>query len=169
MPTPKNKKAKKTAVGTTVDKKKAAKKESAKAKTVSKSPAKKSKAISGAKKKPAKKAKRKPETLMCFLTTACVNYYALPDDGYELNTLRHYRDTYLASTENGRKLIQNYYQVSPGLVTEIEKDKNKKSVYAYIYSEVKSSCAAIEQKQFELAKKLYKRMVKTLQKKYSFH
>lgn len=113
-----------------------------------------------------KKTKRKSETLMCFLTTACVHYYNLPDDGYALNTLRHYRDTYLASSAAGKKLITTYYKISPQIVSFIEKDKNKKSVYAYIYSEVISSCAAIELKNFELARQVYTRMVKTLQKKY---
>ena len=113
-----------------------------------------------------KKVKRKPETLMCFLTTACVHYYGLADDGYELNTLRQYRDTYLASSVSGKKMIKTYYEISPRIVRLIEKDTNKKSVYAYIYSEVKFSCAAIELKEFELARKIYSSMVKTLQKKY---
>lgn len=116
-----------------------------------------------------KKTKRKPETLMCFLTTACVQYYGLPDNGYELNTLRHYRDTYLASSTSGKKLIKNYYAISPQIVSKIEGDKNKKPVYAYIYSQVKSSCEAIELKKFERARKLYTRMVKTLQEKYLLH
>src|SRR5687768_5926093 len=62
------------------------------------------------KKKPSKKKK---DTLMCFLTTACMSYYSLPDDTYEPTTLRNYRDTYLASSPEGRELISQYYAVSP--------------------------------------------------------
>ncbi|PBQ32411.1 hypothetical protein CNR22_11730 [Sphingobacteriaceae bacterium] len=113
-----------------------------------------------------KKPKRKPETLMCFLTTACVRYYDLADDGYELTTLRQYRDTYLASSLHGKNLIKAYYETSPKIVSQIEKDKNKKSIYAYIYSEVKLSCAAIEENKPIQAKRIYTRMVKRLQEKY---
>ena len=113
-----------------------------------------------------KKPKRKPETLMCFLTTACVNYYALPDDGYELNTLRQYRDGYLASSPGGKKLIKEYYKVSPGIVNLVEKDPEKKSVYAYIYSEVKTACSEIEKQNLLSAKKVYTNMVNTLLKRY---
>lgn len=113
-----------------------------------------------------KKTKRKPETLMCFLTTACVHYYNLPDNGYELTTLRRYRDTYLAASDEGKNLIKEYYKISPGIVSQVEKDQNKKSVYAYIYSEVKLSCAAIEKNKLAYAKRIYTRMVKSLQEKY---
>jgi len=122
---------------------------------------------SSPKEKAAKKAKRKPETLMCFLTTACVKYYSLPDNGYELKTLRNYRDTYLASTNAGKKLIQDYYLVSPQIVQHIEKDQEKKLVYNYIYTEVKSACSQIEDGNLLSAKKIYTAMVRTLIKKYS--
>lgn len=104
---------------------------------------------------------------MCFLTTACVKYYSLPDNGYELKTLRNYRDTYLASTNAGKKLIQDYYLVSPQIVQHIEKDQEKKLVYNYIYTEVKSACSQIEDGNLLSAKKIYTAMVRTLIKKYS--
>lgn len=117
-------------------------------------------------KKTKKPEKRKPETLMCFLTTACVNYYSLPDDGYELTTLRNYRDTFLAKSKGGEKIISDYYRVSPEIVKRVNKDQNKKTVYAYIYSQVREACNEIENHNSLSAKKIYTNLVKTLMKKY---
>ena len=126
------------------------------------------KAIKQAAKKVNKKkpAKKKGETLECFLTTACVNYYNLPDQGYELNTLRNYRDSYLASTSAGNKLIQEYYTVSPKIVTLVNKDLEKKTVYEFIYSKVQRACADIEKKNFLSAKKVYTGLVRSLMRRY---
>lgn len=120
------------------------------------------------KKKPLKKpGKKKGETLECFLTTACVNYYALPDDGYELNTLRTYRDTYLAASSGGKNLIKEYYRVSPEIVSLVNKDSEKKTVYAFIYEKVLAACSEIEKKNYPLAKTIYVSLVKSLMQRYS--
>jgi hypothetical protein len=130
--------------------------------------AKKGRAIKA--KVPVKKLKpKKPagkKDLMCFLTTACVNYYSLPDNGYELTTLRNYRDTYLSSSNGGKKLIQEYYRVSPEIVKLADNDTNKEKVYEYIYSEIQSACVEIEKQNYLSAKKVYVNLVKTLMKKY---
>ena len=118
------------------------------------------------KKTKSKSPRRKPETLMCFLTTACVDYFSLPDNGYELNTLRNYRDTYLCSSKGGKKIIEEYYKVSPKIVALINQDKQKNSIYEYIYTQVKIACSAIENHKLLFAKKTYTNMVKTLMNKY---
>lgn len=120
-------------------------------------------------KKTTKKGKKKPDTLMCFLTTACVNYYGLSDKGYELNTLRNYRDSYLCSSSSGKKLVQNYYAVSPEIVKRVDKDEDKKQVYAYIYEQVQSACSAIEKRNPISAKKIYVQMVNTLLTRYNLN
>ncbi len=126
-------------------------------------------------KKTAKKAvkkvtkKKKGDTLMCFLTTACVRYYRLADNGYELNTLRRYRDTYLASTKRGRELIRHYYEVSPEIVKLLEKDEQRQSLYAYIHSCVLKACSEIEGNEFRKARYTYQNMVIRLQKHYALY
>jgi hypothetical protein len=111
--------------------------------------------------------KKKKEDLNCFLTSACVDFYGLKDTGYELNTLRNFRDSYLAHNKEGRELIQTYYQVSPALVDLINKDKARLERYAYIYSNVKEACVAIEKRHFLKAKTIYTDMVNALIKNYS--
>lgn len=151
--------------------KKAAKKSTAKvAKTHVKAVTTKSKKSlpekKSAKKTKGKQNRRKPETLMCFLTTACVDHYSLPDNGYELTTLRNYRDNYLAANKGGKKLIEDYYRLSPKIVTLVNRDKQKDLIYEYIYKQVQASCLAIESRKFILARKIYTKMVTTLVEKY---
>lgn len=110
---------------------------------------------------------KKKEDLNCFLTTACVNFYHLADDAYELNTLRHYRDTYLLSSLNGLKLIQEYYLIAPKIVEQIKRDKNKKNIYSYIFTEIRSACQQIESQNMEAAKSTYIRLVSFLIHKYN--
>lgn len=160
---------KKTASGKTVQPKKAAKKavKTAKAAPKKKVAPKKTAVKKVVKKAPAKKANKKGETLMCFLTTACVRYYGLADNGYELNTLRRYRDQFLLSSQAGKVLVQEYYDLSPALVKKIERDHHKKTVYAYIYEQVQCACQKIEANHFRVAQKVYTDMVKTLLQRYS--
>jgi hypothetical protein len=121
--------------------------------------------------KPAKKAstpkkKKKGDTLMCFLTTACVHHYQLADNGYELTTLRQFRDSYMLSSGEGKDLIKEYYRVSPKIVERIEKDRDKSSVYEYIHKQVIRACDQIEQDLLSAAKKTYVGMVRRLMKRY---
>lgn len=125
------------------------------------------KAVKPVKKVPAKKkVKKKSNTLMCFLTTACVRHYGLPDNGYALNTLRHYRDTYLATSRGGSALIEQYYRVSPGIVRRVDRDTEKTKIYAFIYKKVQLACAAIEAQNFYRAKSVYVNLVKSLMTRY---
>ncbi len=144
-------------------------KSSAKKKTPVKKAAPKKKATKTTVSKSKAKTKRKGETLECFLTTACVQYYALPDNGYELTTLRYFRDHYLASSAGGKELIQEYYQVSPKIVTRVNEDADKKNIYTFIYSKVVEACAAIEEKKLRSAKEVYVGLVRTLMKRYNMH
>lgn len=138
-------------------------------KTSSKSP-KKNRLTSGVKtirKKPAKKGKKKSEELLCFLTTACVTHYGLADNGYELTTLRFFRDTYMAASTKGKALIERYYHIAPVILQYIEKDVQKKRRYAFIYAEVLKACASIEDKKFKKAQDVYCHMVNTLVQQYA--
>ena len=51
----------------------------------------------------------------CFLTTAACHYRGLPDDCHELQTLRSFRDRYLAHIPGGAELIERYYEVAPAI------------------------------------------------------
>ena len=70
----------------------------------------------------------------CFLTTACVNILGKTDDCAELTVLRKFRDEVLESSENGKKLIHDYYHIAPGIVEAIDIRDDKQIVYTDIYN-----------------------------------
>jgi hypothetical protein len=115
------------------------------------------------KKRSSKKTKDDEE---CFLTTACVSYYSLPDNGYELSTLRLFRDNHMLKNTKGKKLVKQYYSVAPRIVSMINKDKNRKGVYQYVYHSIQKACLEIEQKKYRLAQQTYIALVNHLSKKY---
>lgn len=57
----------------------------------------------------------------CFLTTLCVRMIGLPDDCFELRTLRAYRDGPLTKMAEGPAIIAEYYAEAPRIVAEIKR------------------------------------------------
>jgi hypothetical protein len=98
----------------------------------------------------------------CFITTACVNYYGLNDNCYQLETLRGFRDSYLSTSKSNEKLVKQYYQIAPTLVALMEIDKNKDQLFENVFSEINSACEAIDKREFEQAKNIYQNTVKHL-------
>lgn len=95
----------------------------------------------------------------CFITTACIKYYGLKDNCYQLQTLRKFRDSYLQKSVNNRVLVQNYYSIAPQLVYLLEKHKKRKSLFKFIFQDIEKACAAIEKKQFHKAKLIYQNTI----------
>ena len=95
----------------------------------------------------------------CFLTSACVDYFGKPDDCYELTTLRKFRDNYLAKTEEGKKIISQYYKVAPAIIEKINNSDSKDKFYLYIYDEIKKCISHIENDKNESALTVYMKMV----------
>lgn len=84
----------------------------------------------------AKKCKLE-EPFECFLTTACCQTIGLPDDCFELETLRRFRDQVLINLPGGREEIETYYKIAPALINEVNARPNAQAVwlqsyYAYI-------------------------------------
>lgn len=103
----------------------------------------------------------------CYLTSACVAAKGLPDDCYELQTLRHFRDTYLRSKENGASDIEHYYRVAPRIVYEISSQDNPQEIFSELYENLVRPCVTlIEQTKLEDAYLLYKRIAVELEQKY---
>lgn len=72
----------------------------------------------------------------CFLTTVCCNYKKLPDDCYELETMRQFRDEYMKKTDLGNKLVEFYYDRAPKIVRSIENSSDREKICEYIYNEI---------------------------------
>jgi hypothetical protein len=95
----------------------------------------------------------------CFLTTACVKYYGLKDDCYQLQTLRKFRDEYLLESSEDQILVKKYYSIAPLLVDLLEIDSNRDILFERIFERINSACAAIQSEKFFKAKRIYQKTV----------
>ncbi len=103
----------------------------------------------------------------CYLTSACVTAKGLPDDCYELQTLRNYRDTWLKNTENGKDVVEEYYRIAPKIVAAIDKLPTSREIYDTLYIEMVKPCVElIEQEEYEKALELYRDTTLRLKEKY---
>ena len=99
----------------------------------------------------------------CFLTSACVDALGKEDDCYELETLRRFRDEWLALQEGGEQDIARYYAFAPGVVRQIDRLPDRMSLYARIYDELVAPCVRlIEAHKMQEAWDLYKSYAGTL-------
>jgi hypothetical protein len=99
--------------------------------------------------------KEKEDDSNCFITTACIKYFNLQDNCYELQTLRKFRDNYLLKSNEGQNLVKEYYFIAPALVKQLEVDKRKGFLFKEIFEEIRAACNAIELGEYENAKKIY--------------
>ena len=81
----------------------------------------------------------------CFLTTAACDYKGLPDDCYELQTMRRVRDEILLPTEYGKVIVKKYYEIAPGIVENIEKHPDREHILDYIFHEITAIVSYIEE------------------------
>ena len=103
----------------------------------------------------------------CFLTSACTAARGLPDNCYELQTLREFRDGWLSNAEGGLAAIAHYYIVAPKIVGAIDALPNNKEIYENIYSDMITPCLRfIEERKYEDAFALYKDMTLLLAESY---
>lgn len=106
---------------------------------------------------------------LCYITTAVCENKNKPDDCYELETLRNYRDTYLMQTEEGSSLVEDYYETAPGLVLVMDMQKEKDQIYDHIYHTYLMPCIhMIESGEYAACKQHYMDMVNGLKKQYFY-
>ncbi|MDP7149478.1 MAG: hypothetical protein QGI08_03655 [Paracoccaceae bacterium] len=95
----------------------------------------------------------------CFLTTAACQYKGLPDNCYELQTMRKFRDDFLSRFSEGRELIAEYYRIAPQL-TPLLKDK---AIAEDTWNNILRSVTSIESGDYDEATTVYRKMVNQLQ------
>lgn len=105
----------------------------------------------------------------CYITTAVCHSLGKPDDCYELNLLREYRDTYLASSNGGTEEIKEYYNVAPTIVRRIGRMSDADVIYQDIWERYLNPCVRmIEEDRQEECREVYSDMVRSLQEKYLY-
>lgn len=101
----------------------------------------------------------------CYLTTACMSHFDenFDDAGYELTTLRWFRDTFVSEED-----IDHYYKIAPYIVEGIDLDPNSDIIYNYIYVNVIDACVkAIEIGDYEFAYNRYKNSILVFEEEYA--
>ena len=105
----------------------------------------------------------------CYITTAVCASLGKPDDCYELNLMREYRDGYLAEQAGGREIIREYYDEAPTIVKRIGRMERADAIYREIWDRYLQPCVRmIEAEQMEDCRQIYTEMVHELQKTYFF-
>lgn len=148
--------------------KKAAPKRSVK-KAAPKRSAKKAAPKRSAKKTPHKRPSKKTVSKTssgCYFTTVCCDYFGLPDNCFQLETLRNFRDTVMSKNPKGLKLIKKYYLVAPPIVQKLIVSPNKFVEFKSIFNHINKSCELINSGKHEEAIVAYSKMVNRLINKY---
>lgn len=99
-------------------------------------------------------------SLGCFITTAVTEASGKPDNCYELQTLREFRDTYMQSNpELKQKLIQ-YYVEAPAIADKLDKlpKEYRQAAYAELEGMVLKSVTQIKEGKNEEAVHTYQRV-----------
>lgn len=105
-------------------------------------------------------------TKLCYITTAVCRSLKKPEDCYELELLRSYRDGYLLQT-GGDALVEEYYDIAPTIVRRIEKSPDAGNEYLYLWERYLRPCvSAIENGEMEACKAIYVEMVEELKRQY---
>jgi hypothetical protein len=106
-------------------------------------------------------------TMGCFITSATFYTLGKPDNCYELNVFRTFRDTWLIHEPDGKDLVAEYYQVAPGIVSKINTLPDKDAIYSSIWTNYLSDFLyLLENNRFSECKITYINMVENLKKKY---
>lgn len=103
----------------------------------------------------------------CFITTAVCLTLGKPDDCEELVAMRAFRDEWLRDQPDGPELIDEYYKVAPNIVENINKEPNRREIFADIYDKFISPCVEhAKLRDFQKSKDIYVDMVNTLSSRY---
>ncbi len=99
----------------------------------------------------------------CFITTVVCEHLGKADDGYELTTLRWYRDNWLQAQPGGKQLIAEYYALAPQIVERLSVSPRKGEICAELWQQYLAPCIGlIEAGDFVACKETYMAMVKHL-------
>lgn len=96
----------------------------------------------------------------CFITSAACEWQGKPDDCYELEALREFRDGWLVHQPGGKASIAEYYQIAPNIVAALNSSPNRDFIYSMIWERYIVPCVhMIEQGTYEFCRKHYEQMI----------
>lgn len=103
----------------------------------------------------------------CFITTAVCRAEGKADNCRELTALRSFRDEYMASTPEGRELIEEYYKIAPMIVACIDYADDSAARYDELRERYIVPCLHdIEAGRMEACRDRYVDMINMLRSRY---
>lgn len=104
---------------------------------------------------------------LCFITTAVCDSLGKPDDCNELQAFRTFRDSYLLKTEEGVKLVEEYYDIAPSIVNTINVLEEQNEIYMSLWEKYLIPCLEyINGGQKKECQEVYIDMVESLKRTY---
>lgn len=104
---------------------------------------------------------------LCYVTTAVCRNLNKGEDCEELRLIKDFRDGYLSSTEEGRAMIEEYYDIAPTLVKRIDKDAGAQEKYLWLWNTYLAPCVEfIRAGQEENCRETYCSMIEELRAEY---
>lgn len=104
---------------------------------------------------------------LCFVTTAVCCGLNKTQNCKEITLMKRFRDGYFTKDAEGKRLIQEYYDIAPTIVKRIAKEKNSDKKYLYLWNNYIGKCVDhIEKGQNEQCSELYKAMMAELKEEY---
>lgn len=104
---------------------------------------------------------------LCFVTTAVCRGLRKPQNCKEITLMKQFRDGYFSESEEGKRLIQEYYDIAPTIVKRISREDNPEEKYLYLWNTYIKRCVEyIEDGQNEECNRLYKAMMTELKEEY---
>jgi hypothetical protein len=108
-----------------------------------------------------------PPAKGCLLTTACCEVLGLPDDCFELRTLRRYRDEVLPAMPGGSAAIAAYSLVAPSILDRLPQDERVARLLSVYARFVLPSAVAARLGLNRLAYRLYALMMDELARDFA--
>jgi len=96
----------------------------------------------------------------CFITTAICESEGKADDCRELMILRKFRDEFMITDSERKKLVEEYYRIAPDIVRSIKELKNSKQIFEMLKDDFIIPCILlIEKGCSECAMQRYRAMI----------
>lgn len=103
----------------------------------------------------------------CFITSAVCLTLGKSDNCEELTVMRLFRDEWLRKQPGGLERIEEYYNIAPVIVAQIDKSPERERIYAGIYEKYILPCVKnAKVKNFVESNRIYMTMVEVLKAKY---
>ena len=97
---------------------------------------------------------------LCFITTAICESEGKADDCRELMILRKFRDEFMITDSERKKLVEEYYRIAPDIVRSIKELKNSKQIFEMLKDDFIIPCILLIEKGCgECAMQRYRAMI----------